>query len=259
MNDKAGLFGIALSGCDFLYGATKTPLSGINFITAHDGFTLRDLVTYQDKNNWENGEKNLDGSDQNDNWNCGLEGPTDNPEILALRERQMRNFLLALFVAQGIPMLLMGDEYGHTRRGNNNAYVQDNELNWFLWNELDTRKNICQFVQDLIAFRKDHPELKRTQFLTDKDISWHGPLCNQPDWNTTSHLVAFSTKKNPSLYIAFNAGSQIASIELPSNCQWHLVVNTQDGWDKQWFQTKGPPLSSPLTLAPHSALICKSD
>lgn len=257
-DDKAGLFGIALSGCDFLYSATKTPLSGINFITAHDGFTLRDLVTYQDKYNWENGEKNLDGSDQNDNWNCGLEGPTDNPEITALRERQMRNFLLALFVSQGIPMLLMGDEYGHTRRGNNNAYVQDNELNWFLWDQMSNQKNIRQFVQDLIAFRKAHPELRRTRFLTDKDISWHGHLYNQADWNTTAHLVAFSTKTTPSLYVAFNAGPKPASIELPPNLQWHLIVNTQDGWEKQWFLAKGPLLSSPLELAPYSALICES-
>ncbi|MDE3045578.1 MAG: glycogen-debranching protein [Verrucomicrobiota bacterium] len=251
--DKAGLFGIALSGCDFLYFSSNTPLSSINFITAHDGFSLRDLVTYQDKHNWENGEKNLDGNDQNDNWNCGMEGPTDHADITALRERQMRNFFLALFVSQGIPLLLMGDEYGHTRDGNNNPYVQDNERNWFLWDQLATSP-IFPFVRDLIAFRKAHPVLRKTHFLTDKDVAWHGHLPNQPDWNTTSQFVAFSTKTSPSLYIAFNASSHPATVQLPPG-PWKLVVNTNDPWDKHHFLNPGPQLPSFVTLVPYSSMI----
>src|SRR5690606_18241202 len=133
---EVGRFATALCGSEPLYYA-YSPLCSINFITAHDGFSLRDLVTYQQKHNESNGEMNRDGSDQNDNWNCGTEGPTQDLNILELRERQMRNHLLALFLSLGIPMLLMGDEYGHTRLGNNNPYVQDNEINWFLWNELE--------------------------------------------------------------------------------------------------------------------------
>jgi isoamylase len=130
--NETGFFATSLTGSQFTY-PHGTPQSGINFITAHDGFCLRDLVTYQNKYNIENGENNRDGSDQNLSWNCGAEGPTQDIEIHELRERQLRNFWITLLVSQGIPMFLMGDEIGHTRKGNNNPYVQDNEINWFDW------------------------------------------------------------------------------------------------------------------------------
>ncbi len=149
---NAGDFARVLSGSQMIYHESKTPLSSINFITCHDGFCLRDLVTYQHKYNLANGENNQDGNNQNDNWNCGHEGVTDDPKINALREKQMRNFFLALFISQGVPMLLMGDEYGHTRHGNNNPYVLDNEINWFLWDQ--ENEKIFSFVAALIRFRK---------------------------------------------------------------------------------------------------------
>src|SRR6185295_8565497 len=145
---------------------SSSPLASVNYVTAHDGFCLRDLVTYQSKHNWPNGEMNRDGCNHNDNWNCGAEGLTKDPHINALRGQQMRNFWLALFLSQGIPMILMGDEYGHTRHGNNNPYPQDNEINWFLWYELEENEPMFQFVQSLIAFRKKHAEFRQTDFLT---------------------------------------------------------------------------------------------
>jgi isoamylase/glycogen operon protein len=234
-------------GSDFLYGWTKTPTSGINFITAHDGYSLRDLVTYQDKYNRDNGDLNLDGNDQNYNWNCGIEGETTLPKVLTLREKQMRNHLLALFLSQGIPMLLMGDEYGHTRQGNNNPYVQDNEINWFLWDELEKNREIFQYVKDLISFRKAHPQLQRTRFLTDADIEWHGA-----DWSAASRFIAFSTKPTPKLFIAFNANFQPAEIALPKGTDWHLVTNTNEDW---MMHKNGPPVSSPLQMEPYSAFV----
>lgn len=237
---KVGKFAEALSGSETLYRTSKTPLSSINFITAHDGFTLRDLVTYQDKHNLANGENNLDGSNQNDNWNCGHEGPTDDAQILALRERQMRNFLLALFVSQGTPMLLMGDEYGHTRRGNNNPYVQDNEINWFLWDR--PNQKITNFVSSLIAFRKKHAQLRRNRFLTDEDVEWFA------NWDDPSRLISFWLK--PSLYIAFNAHYEPKQIDLPQG-KWQLIVNTNEDWQ---FHSNGPLISS-VSLTPYSSLL----
>lgn len=171
----------------------SSPLSSINFITAHDGFTLRDLVTYQQKYNEENGEGNRDGSNQNESWNCGFEGPTEDLRVKALRERQMRNFLLSLFISQGIPMLLMGDEYEHTRFGNNNPYVQDNEINWFLWDQLDDK--MFDFVRSLVSFRKAHPILRKNALLTHLEIEWHN------SWDEQCRQVVFTLKRlSPSAY-----------------------------------------------------------
>ena len=248
---KAGDFATALMGCDFLYHSSS-PLSSVNFITAHDGFSLRDLVTYQDKHNEANGEDNKDGSNQNDSWNCGAEGETDNQEIQALRERQLRNHWLALLLSQGIPMILMGDEYGHTRHGNNNPYVQDNEINWFLWDEQEKNQNMVNFVAKLIAFRKAHPELRRTSFAKPEDITWHGKVPNQPDWN--SRFVAFSTHAAPKLYVAFSAEHTAIDIELPPGT-FRLLCNTADSWDKHHFDTQDSILPQKITLPPHTALL----
>ena len=158
------------------------PLCSVNFVTAHDGFSLADLVTYNDKHNLDNGEDNRDGFDHNDSWNCGIEGHSSNKKIVLLRERQIRNFHLALMVSQGIPMLLMGDEYAHSSHGNNNTWCQDNELNWFLWDRLDVRPGFYRFFRSLIHFRKNHPLLGRENFLTEKDITWHGMMPSKPEW-----------------------------------------------------------------------------
>src|SRR6202022_2175681 len=135
-----------LAGSADLYETTNRPPSAsVNFVTAHDGFTLKDLVSYDHKHNEANGEDNRDGSDDNRSWNCGVEGPTDDPAILALRARQKRNFLTTLLLSQGVPMLLAGDEMGRTQQGNNNAYCQDNEVSWLDWSQADAERDLLQF------------------------------------------------------------------------------------------------------------------
>ena len=158
--------GYRLTGSSDLYQHDgRRPYASINFVTAHDGFTLEDLVSYNEKHNEANGENNQDGANDNHSWNMGVEGPTDDPDILAARERQKRNLLATLFLSQGVPMLCGGDEIGRTQRGNNNAYCQDNEISWFDW-KLDERKpKLLEFTRRLIEFRRAHPNLRRTQIL----------------------------------------------------------------------------------------------
>ncbi|HAB99756.1 MAG TPA: glycogen-debranching protein [Parachlamydiales bacterium] len=250
----AGSFATALCGSEPLYGPSNTPLSSINFITSHDGYSLRDLVSYQKKHNLSNGENNHDGSNQNDSWNCGFEGRCQDPSIEELREKQMRNFLLALFLSQGIPMLLMGDEYGHTRLGNNNPYVQDNEINWFLWDQ--PRSDIVAFTAALIDFRKKHSDFHRKRFLSDQDISWHGLKPHAPDWSPSSRFVAFSF---PNFYIAFNAHPTSASVELPKG-PWHPLVDTTIDWQNQPLlqpERAAAPLPQTITMQPYSALLLR--
>jgi isoamylase len=253
----AGPFADVLCGSQFLYSSTS-PLSSINFITAHDGFTLRDLVSYQQKRNMDNGEMNRDGNDQNDNWNCGFEGETADPPINALRERQMRNFLLSLFLAQGIPMLKMGDEYGHSSKGNNNPYVQDNEISWFLWDVLEKQGPIFDFAASLISFRKNHPSLRFSRFLTDQEIEWHGANQEAPDWSSASRFISYTLKAPSPLYIAFNANYLPQRIHLPGGISWKEVVRTENPWDQHHLKDpeKGDLISS-IELVPYSALLAK--
>src|SRR6202012_912459 len=171
----------------------RRPWSSINFITAHDGFTLNDLASYNEKHNEANGENNEDGSSHNLSWNCGVEGPTDDPEINALRERQMRNMLATLLLSQGMPMLLAGDEFGRTQSGNNNAYCQDNEISWIDWNLDNAAQDLIKFTQSLIAIRNKYPVLRRTRFLTGelneelgiRDVTWinaNGSEMQEANW-----------------------------------------------------------------------------
>jgi len=173
-----------LSGSSDLYQHNgRRPSASINFITAHDGFTLNDLVSYNEKHNEANGENNMDGESHNISWNCGVEGPTDDPEINALRERQKRNFLATLLLSQGVPMICGGDEYGRTQYGNNNAYCQDNEISWFNWRWNDANQELFDFTRKLIQTRHDFPVLHRRKFFqgrrirgTDiRDIRWIRP------------------------------------------------------------------------------------
>jgi glycogen operon protein len=172
----------------------RKPWASVNFVTAHDGFTLNDVVSYNDKHNEANGEGNRDGSSTNRSWNCGAEGPTDNPDINSLRKRQIRNFLATLFLSQGTPMLLAGDEFGRTQNGNNNAYCQDNEISWVNWKIDGEGKGLIRFVQKLTALRRDYPILRRNRFLTGqynealevKDVTWinaTGDEMVEADWN----------------------------------------------------------------------------
>jgi len=173
-----------LTGSSDLYGHSgRRPYASVNFITAHDGFTLQDLVSYNDKHNEANGEENRDGHDHNISWNCGVEGPTDDQGIRALRARQRRNFLATLLFSQGVPMIVAGDEMGRTQHGNNNAYCQDNETSWLNWNLTDEDRELFNFVRRLIRIRKAHPVLRRRAFFRGarvagggvKDIQWLKP------------------------------------------------------------------------------------
>ena len=173
-----------LTGSSDLYAwSGRQPYASINFVTCHDGFTLHDLVSYNDKHNEANGEDNRDGANDNNSWNCGAEGPTDDPEILALRERQKRNLIATLLLSQGVPMILAGDELSHTQNGNNNTYCQDNELSWLNWDLDDRQQKFLDFVRKVAQICKEQPVFQRRKFFQGRsirgsgitDISWFGP------------------------------------------------------------------------------------
>jgi glycogen operon protein len=183
--------GSRLTGSSDLYQSnTRLPGSSINFVTAHDGFTLADLVSYNQKHNEANGENNADGEDHNRSWNCGAEGPSADPDVIACRMRQQRNFIATLLLSQGVPMLLGGDEVGRTQQGNNNAYCQDNEISWYDWERLD--EDLLEFTQRLIALRRDHPVFRRRRWFSGRpirgtaDVGWFkhdGTEMNDSDWD----------------------------------------------------------------------------
>ncbi len=190
-----GEFAMRLTGSSDLYGKSeRSPHSSINFVTAHDGFTLHDLVTYNEKHNEANLEENRDGSNNNLSWNCGVEGETDDPTVNALRARQHRNLLATLLLSQGVPMLQAGDEIGRTQRGNNNAYCQDNEISWVDWNLTQAKQQLLAFVQRMVSLRRDHPVFHRRHFFQGrpihgsevKDIVWLNPdgrEMTDEEWN----------------------------------------------------------------------------
>ncbi len=253
----AGKFATKLCGSEDIYGEDGSPLNSLNFITCHDGFTMRDLVSYEEKHNRENGEQNRDGGLYYDTWNCGVEGKTKDLQIERLRERQMKNFCVALLVSAGVPMILMGDEYGHTKRGNNNTWCQDNSLNWFLWDELERAGSLTHFWKEMLEFRNSNPILRRRSFYTSNDIQWHGLMPNQPDWSPSSHLVAYTVidhDRQNDIYIAFNASSESKKLLLPAppdNRRWSLFVNTSD-------PTNSPLHSNSIEMGPYSSLILKA-
>ena len=210
----------------------------INFITCHDGFTLNDLVSYNEKHNEANGEDNRDGTNENFSWNCGVEGQTDNSAIEALRLQQIKNLLTILLVSQGTPMLLMGDEVRRTQEGNNNAYCQDNELSWFDWSQVDAQfdlwcflRRLIDFIQGLAIFRQE-TRLEVTYSSRNPHISWHGVKLAKPDWSYESRSLAFSLRHpqaNEYLHVMLNAYWESLEFELPLLGQgerWHRVVDT---------------------------------
>ena len=196
-----------ITGSADLFGPSRRrPNASINLITCHDGFTLRDLVSYDNKHNDANGESNNDGADDNRSWNCGTEGPTDDPSVLALRARQSRAMLSTLILSLGVPMLLGGDEMGRTQQGNNNAYSQDNEISWFDWSNVDA--DLLAFTRDVIAIRHRHPNLRRRRFASgalSDDIRWFTPAgytMTVSDWTAgwTRSVVAYlDGTRNPDL------------------------------------------------------------
>lgn len=260
-----GEFAMRVCGSEDLYHG-RGPGASINFVTAHDGFTLADLVSYNVKHNMENGEDNCDGSNDNESWNCGVEGETTNKKVLMLRDRQMKNFVLALMVSQGVPMVLMGDEYGHTKLGNNNTWCQDNRLNWFLWDKLIVNEEYFRFFKKMIHFRKTHAILRRETFLTNRDIDWHGVEPFKPDWSRASGMVAMTIKdpvNGHDLYVAFNAQDHSEMVYTPPSPylkHWHWVVNTANAAPVDIYEDiPGPVINeSGYKMIPFSAIMLKS-
>lgn len=216
----------------------REPNRSIHFVTCHDGFTLNDLVAYNNKHNQANGEYNRDGTNDNLSWNCGEEGHTNNPQVQALRLRQIKNFFTILLISQGTPMLLMGDEVRRSQLGNNNAYCQDNQLSWFDWSGIEKHADLLNFVRGFIDFIQAREIFRQEQILAGKEhtsephIIWHGVRLGQPDWGYNSHSLAFTLRHPASgehLHIMLNAYWESLVFELPplsATKGWHRIVNT---------------------------------
>ncbi len=222
----------------------RHPRASVNFVTVHDGFTLNDLVSYNEKHNEANHEGNRDGSDDNLSWNCGVEGPTDDREILALRERQKRNFFATLLLSLGTPLILGGDEHGRTQQGNNNAYCQDSDISWVDWTDLGPHDlALEEFVKMTLRMRREHPAFRRDRFYRGeaiepggyKDITWMRPdaLEMQPDdWTHDRRTIGFFLGARPMLFVAMNAAPDDVSFSLPDaeRISWSVVLDTgQEG------------------------------
>ncbi|MBN1910434.1 MAG: glycogen debranching protein GlgX [Pirellulales bacterium] len=219
-----------------IYGdASRHPYHSINFITCHDGFTLNDLVSYNDKHNWENGEDDQDGCSYNVSWNCGIEGPTDDPEILDLRRRQMKNYFAILMVSQGVPFILHGDEFARTQNGNNNAYCQDNPTTWIDWRLAKENADLLRFARMMIALRMKHFAISREEFVN--RTNWHGTQLGDPDWTGESRALAFQLHgwhEHPDVYVMLNAHWEPQRFALPSR-----------DWEDRWRRLVDTSLASP--------------
>ncbi|XP_078440803.1 isoamylase 3 isoform X2 [Wolffia australiana] len=257
-----GAFASRLSGSSDLYKVNnRRPFHSINFVIAHDGFTLYDLVSYNVKRNEENGEDGRDGCNDNFSWNCGHEGETYDQNIRGLRARQMKNFHLALMVSQGTPMMLMGDEYGHTRYGNNNSYGHDNALNHFLWNQMEERRNDhFRFFSEVIKFRHQHSILGRDRFLETQDITWH--VDNWDDQE--SKFIAFTLHdedRGHDIYLAFNIHDSYMGAQLPQpppNKNWHRVIDTYLKPPEDFSQDAIVILDAVYNMAPFSSILLQA-
>jgi glycogen operon protein len=218
----------------------REPEQSVNFVTCHDGFTLNDLVSYDKKHNEPNLEENHDGTDYNLSWNCGIEGPTTDPKIERIRNRQVKNFTAITLLSLGTPMLLMGDEVRRTQQGNNNAYCQDNEISWFDWTLLDKHADIHRFVKRLIRFRlhredpEDEYDLTLTEVLHKANIQWHGVHLDKPDLGDSSHSLAFTIFRLSGeliFHLMVNAYWEALAFELPP-----LTPTFNPGW-RRWLDT----------------------
>jgi glycogen operon protein len=229
-----------IAGSSDLYQTSgHLPINSINFINCHDGFTLNDTVSYNEKHNLANGENNNDGVNDNMSWNCGVEGPTADPAIEALRNRQVKNAFAMLMLSRGVPMFVAGDEVRRTQLGNNNAYCQDNEISWFDWSLLEPHSDVLRFFQLMIAFRKRMGSVHRPRFFTGasnsrglKDLAWHGTRLGAPGWtDPDGHAVAFTMAgfdDDPDMHVMVNMHWDALEFELPAipGRQWHLAINT---------------------------------
>jgi len=254
---RIGEVAYRLTGSPDLYQHNgRRPYASINFVTAHDGFTLNDLVSYNKKHNELNGDDNSDGDNNNQSWNCGVEGPTDDPEINALRERQRRNFLVTLFLSQGVPMLSGGDEWSRTQNGNNNAYCQDNEISWFNWERDEKQNEFVEFTRKLIQLRRDHPVFRRPKFFQGRrirgsetrDVMWFNPggsEMSEEEWTSpfvrclgmllsgdTMDVLNFEGEpiRDDTFLLLINAHYEPVPFVLPGqeHIEWQLVLDTMD-------------------------------
>ncbi len=258
-NGVTAEFATRISGSSDLYEHSgRSPHASINFVTCHDGFSLQDLVSYNDKHNRANGENNTDGENHNSSWNCGAEGLTHDPQILMLRERQKRNFMATLLLSQGVPMIRAGDELGHTQRGNNNAYCQDNEISWINWNLTDAKKDFLDFTRKVIRLWHDEPVLRRRKFFQGKslhdsevkDISWFDlagkdmtpETWHQPDLKGVAALLAGSVMDEvdergepifgDTILILMNSYHKGTTFHFPKKLQgktWEKIIDTSEG------------------------------
>ena len=233
-----------LLGSPDIYGHEEREAEqSINFVTCHDGFTLNDVVSYNDKHNEANNEENRDGANDNRSWNCGVEGPTDNPEVEQLRNRQVKNYLTITMLSFGVPMILMGDEVRHTQHGNNNNYCHDDETNWFDWTLIDRHKDVHRFMSMLAARRNlrnidaERQRVSLNQLLLEANIAWHGIKVGEPDWNASSHSLALSAELRQEkliLHLILNAYWEPLDFELPA-----VRTEDQNPW-RRWIDTARP-------------------
>lgn len=242
--------------------------ASINFLTCHDGFTLYDLYSYNQKHNEANGWGNTDGADDNNSWNCGVEGETDDPAILALRKRLMKNACAVLLCSRGTPMFLSGDEFADTRYGNNNPYCQDNLISWLDWSLLKKNKDLFDFFQYMIQFRKDHPVIRKDlepSYLGVPAMSTHGPTPDETNFSGDSHVVCVrfagydeATQKEDLVYLAVNSGWFPVTLtlpELPEHYKWKVAVNTGDPKCQFFHKNSMPTVESKIFLGERSVII----
>jgi len=268
---------LRIQGSPDLY-AGRGSIASVNFVTCHDGFTLRDLFSYSEKHNLANGEDNRDGANDNWSWNCGVEGETDDPAIYTLRRRLMKNAVAILMVSQGVPLLHMGDEIAHTKQGNNNTYCQDNELSWIDWSRLESEKEMLRFFQRCIGFRRAHHALRNQRHLVAEDrvgsgypdISWHGLQAWEPDWANHVRTLAFmlcgrhapeNGGNDDYIYVAMNMHWEAHTFELPllpRRMSWRRFVDTYAAYPDDVQQVdEEPRLSNQrrLPVGPRSVVI----
>jgi isoamylase len=232
---QAGEMAARIVGSPDLYHG-RGAMASVNFVTCHDGFTLADLVAYNEKHNEDNGEGNCDGANDNNSWNCGAEGPTHDPNIIAMRRRQIKNALAILLVSQGVPMLLMGDECGQTQQGNNNTYCQDSPLAWLDWDLVRENAELFRFCRLMIQLRKQHPSLRHALHPGPgaPEVNWHGTRAWRTDWSPGSrvlafHRIAMAGDGADVVYVAMNMHWESLDFELPSppaGGKWHIAANT---------------------------------
>jgi len=254
-----------------LYGhENREAEQSINFVACHDGFTLNDVVSYNDKHNEANGENNRDGSNDNASWNCGVEGPTDDPQIEALRNRQVKNFLAMLMLSAGTPMVLMGDEVRQTQRGNNNAYCQDNEISWFDWSLVERQADVHRFFKALAEFRRrldmdETASLTLNELLHRTEIEWHGIDLGRPDWGDQSHSIAFTLRAFDGRFLfhcMMNAyweplSFEVLSTEAGESLSWRKCIDTAAAPpdDIQPLASAPPAGAGRCTVSPRSLVL----